>query len=341
MHNSFFSPGAFLFLVSFASFASGAAMLNASTVPTGIIHFQYLSNSALSDIPAGFTVKIQQPRGSYLPAKLCFEGAITLIARDLALEDPRGKISGLSWAFDNVVIGVSTTMATSADTIERRFVMWGLLVALTKMADEVGFGSAVFLLKWQGGIVGSLALYDKGSLGLNASSDSLNMTTEVITQLPFVGGGANGSILSTSTSLGEQIELQFHLLEDPRVLNQHNVFLNVIGVLIHAADHGADESIRERYLCSITDHGIVVYVSGPRSSQPPSMAPFLTYRIVVTAMAAVPQALARPGFQYAFEIEISIDRLSFAQIVFRPTESGMVLTVADSPQEASFNGSAT
>ncbi len=315
-------------------------MLNTPSVPISIIEPQHLSSSPLSDIPAGFTVKMEQARGSYLSARLCFEGAIALIARELALEDPKGKIDGFHSGIDNVVIGVTTTMAT-ADTIERRFVMWGLLVVLTKMADEVGFRSAVFLLKWQGGIVGSLALYNKGSLGLNAQSDSLNMTTEVITQPSFVGGGTNGSILSTSTSLGEQISLQFNLLEDPRVLNQHNVFLNVIGVLIHAADHGADEIIRERYLFSLTDHGIVVYVSGPRSSQPPSIAPFLTYRIVVTAMAAVPQALARPGFQYAFEVKISIDRLSFAQIVFRPTESGTVLAVADSLQEANFNGSTT
>lgn len=216
-----------------------------------------------------------------------------------------------------LVIAVSTKLAT-ADTIERRYVMWGLVVAMLQMIEEKDFRSAVFLLKWRGDIMGSVAFYPEDFPTLYPQSHSPNRTTQLFPPVSFIGDSANGSVLSIVNPLVVQLGLVFSELEPLRPLDRYDMLINLISVLIEAAEHPADAIVRARYTISMEGFGIRVFVSGKGGSQPPSTSPFLTYRWVIMAMTQIPMSLARLHVNNAFKIELFLDRVSIAEVVVIP-----------------------
>ncbi len=68
-------------------------------------------------------------------------------------------------------------------------------------------------------------------------------------------------------------------------------WFNVIGTLMEATWHPADEIIRTRWEVRVGVSDIMVYISGDGGDLPPSRPPFLRYRWVMKAMTETPAAL--------------------------------------------------
>ena len=299
------------------SFVTGAAVLIKPSVPASIVQPQHLINPTLSSaIPVEFAAIIQLPRGPPLPGIPCLKATIQIIGEHLALEDFTGGIPTQGWSLLKLVIAVATK-GSSANTIERRYVMWGLLLALKQMIKEEDFRSAIFLLEWRGDLVGSVAFYPEDFPTLNALSPPANITTQLLSQQSFLGDSANSSLSSITNPLWV-LKLVFSELEPVRPIDRYGMLINVIAVLIDAAEHPANQIIRARYMSSLGDFGIQVYISGKGGSAPPSTPPFLTYRAIIFAMTQVPASLAKFRIYTSFRIEIFLDRVLVADVVVIP-----------------------
>lgn len=134
---------------------TGAAFLNTPSVPKSVTQLQYVSNATLSaSVPADFKAIVQELRGPKLTSVLCLQIAVHLIDKHLALEDFTRRIPGQGWSHCNVVISVST-QEVEGNSIEKRYIIWGIFEALSKMVREKNFNSALFRLEWRGVLVGS------------------------------------------------------------------------------------------------------------------------------------------------------------------------------------------
>lgn len=317
MHSSLWHFASFFPLWP-GSFVLGAAVFIKPSVLASILQPQHLVNSTLlTAVPAEFTAIVQSPRGPTLPGILCLEATVQIIGEHLALEDFTGGIPTQGWTFVKLVVAAATK-GPSANTIERRYVMWGLLLALEEMIKENDFRSAVFLLEWRGDIVGSVAFYPEDSPTLKALNPSANATTQLLSQPSFLGDGANGSVSSIIKPLGIPMKLVFSQLEPVRPIDRYGMLINIIDVLTGAAEFPASEIVRDRYMSSLGAFGVQVYISGKGGVEPPSSPPFLTYRWIILAMTAVPASLAMLGIYTSFKMEVFLDHVSIAEVVVIP-----------------------
>ena len=230
------------------SFVTGAAVLTRPLVPpASIIQPQHPNNASLMNgVPLGFKVVIQSPRGPQISKYRLLEAAVLLIGEHLALEDFTGKIPSHGWTLSNLMIAV-WARGTSGDSIERRYFIWGMFLAFGQMAQENDFRSAVLELEWRGNLVGSVAFCPKNCPGLDTQSDSENMTTQLTSSLSTFGTGTNESVLLSPSTVGAPaLELAFCQQWPPQRLSRFGMLINLIGVLMGAAEHPADEVVEGR-----------------------------------------------------------------------------------------------
>ena len=295
-----------------SSFFTGAAVLNKPFLPTSIIQPQNSTKSfPLGAVPVEFKAEIQSPRGPKLSGILCLTAAVLTISEHLALEDFTGRIQAQGWISNKLVIGVFAK-EDPGNTVERRYVIWGMYMALGRMVREMDFRSAVYVLKWRGAQVGSLAFYPKDFPGLGAQ----NHSAITITELVLSGStNANGSTPTVPNALGESdLSLTFSELLPPRPLDRYELFLNLIATLMEAAEHSANEIIRDSYETHLGLSDIRVTITGQAGSEPPSRPPFLKYGWIIRAVAIVPSSLARIKLYNAFQVGIYLDYIYAAEV---------------------------
>lgn len=314
---------AFFSLFRFDILVTGATSINQADRPVTPI----LSGP----IPPGFSINIQSPRGSPLSGIHCLEAGVLLIGGHLALEDFTGAIATQGWREGNLFIAISTATA-SADTIERRYVIWGIYAALTKMTLDNDYRSAIVLLIWQGNVLGSVTFYQADSPGLNAQGHLANLTTQLASPPSSIDTGTNGSVLLSPTALGaRRIKLKFSQEVPPRALDPFGLYLNVIGVLMLSAEHSADEIISRRFSLVIGDFGVRVSVTGKNGQQPPDAPPYLRHRWVIEALTAIPTTLGDLAVYNAFRIEIKFGSITIAEIDIEPGTASAPLNLFVEP----------
>ena len=319
-------------------FVNGAAVLTRPLVPASIIQPQHPTNASLTNgVPPGFKVVIQSPRGPEISKYRLLEAAVLLIGNHLALEDFTGKIPSHGWTLSDLMITV-WARGTSGDTIERRYFIWGMFLAFRQMAEENDFRSAVFELEWRGNLVGSVVFCPKNYPGLDTQIDSENMTTQLTSSLSTFGSGTNESVLLSPSTVGAPaLELVFTKQWPPQRLSRFGMLINLIGVLMEAAEHSADAVVEGRYLTSVRASGVRVFISGKDGAETPTRPPFLRYRWIVKALTTVPKKLADLKSYDAFLIELLLDHISVGEILVLPTESGLAQAASNPYSEASVN----
>ena len=296
---------------------AAAAALSIPFDPTSLVQPQNLTSlSPLDYVPSDFTIAIEPVRGPLISLPIaCLEAAITVIGQDLGLNDFTGRIPKQHWILNNAVIAVATKLAPS-DTIERRFVIWGMFEGLKKMTNEKDFRSAIFSLNWRGSIVGSLAFHPKGSSILDAESDISPTSNDLILSIDSM---ANGSALSTqSASETKEVTFELHHILPVRPLPELGLFVNLIGVLVKVAEHSASEVVRSQLMIRIDNFGVRIWITGPDGGPPPSRRPFLRYETIMMSITQIPKALAHLESCEAFKLVVSIDEVRVADILAEP-----------------------
>lgn len=310
---------AFFFSLWSGSFVTDGAVLNilAPSAPSAIGQLQYGTNSTLSAaVPMDFKIFIQEQRGPKLPGKLCLQTAVQVIGKHLALEDFIGRIPTQGWSQSNLVISVSTQGVTG-NSIQRRYVIWGIFQALAQMIRENDFRSAIFRLEWRGAPVGSVAFYPGNDIAeIDLPNKSKFLTKLVLPTLSNDTGG-NDSALLVPGALREPV-LQVTLVQTyPALsLNLYGIFMNLIGLLMVSAEQGEDKILDYVYLMKLGDYGVQVLVAGGNDPlrPPPTRPPYLKYRWIIKAVAMTPSLMASRGHSDAFRIQMLLDQVQIGTI---------------------------
>ena len=240
-------------LVAFSPVGNYAAVLNQPSVPMNITQPQHLTNRTLGTdvIPSDFTLEIETTRGPGLPDVFVLKGAIKVIGEHLALNDFVGRIPPQAWLYHGIVFAVSTKFASESQ-IQRRFVIWGISKVVQLMALDKDFRSGVSYLKFQGEIVGSLALYPVGYPSLHGSFEIDDIA---LLDAPI---SSDDSISNGSVSIGE-IDLRITVLQPPVLLDLYDYLVNIMTLLVLAAQF-PDGRIIEIPIFSLTCPGFDVIV---------------------------------------------------------------------------------
>ena len=323
------------------SLVTDAAVLNILS-PSGsgrISQFPDGTNLTVPEgVPNGFDAIIQEPRGPRLRHFLCFMAAVEVIGEHLALGDFTGRIPAQGWSQSDTVISLST-QGLAENSIQRRYAIWGIFKALGQMVQEKNFRSAIFRLEWRGTLVGKVAFYPADPVGVDAGGQPTN-----INRLSFLpppnGTDTRDSALYDPTDVEDLgLEANFFWLGPPtQPLDFYGIFMNLLGVLMQAAEQSENRIIRETYTTSV-GHGVQITIFAGSSSKPPTRRPFLTYRWIIKTVALIPRILAPMAVSDAFRIEMLLYKVPFGMILVEPVRSMTVLTSSNIQESANMSPS--
>ncbi len=314
-------PIALLSVLWPGSFAARAAFLNTLLVPSNITQVQHVFNSSsLADPPSDLqAIMVQEPRGSKLPSVRLFEVAIHVIGRKLALEDFTGRIPAQGWSEANIVISVGT-QGVIENSIERRFVMWGIFEGLTQMVRDKDFRSAIFRLEWHGAFVGTIAFHTGDLDGIDTQNNPANVSQPVSLSLSS-NSNIDDFTPSVSSALGDStLVTRFYWIggEPTQLLDKYGIYMNLIGVLLASAEHFENKIIRKAYKISAGNYGVEIMIGGASTPPPPTRPPYLKHNLVIRAVTTIPETLALLKASAAFKVTMSVDKVPVGLILVEP-----------------------
>lgn len=295
------------------SFANGAAVLNTPVVPAGIIQPQRLTNStALGRPPPDFDALIDETaRGPPVLVLSCVEAGLLILGNHLAVESFTGRIQAQGWSAPDVAVAVST-QGVPGNSIERRFVMWGIFYAVRQMRGRKDFRSAIWTLKMSGEVVGYLSIYPR-DLDQIDNRDGSVIRTDSDSTLSSVRSENNGSVTSDSNALETgRVRVIVSVLVPPRPSDLYGVLLNFVGTIVEAAESPLDGVIRDRIISDIEGSYIQVLILPGRD---------LTYKVLIQALTLIPSKLAESGIRESFQADVYVGIVKAGTIQALPGES--------------------
>ena len=256
-----------------------------------------LTNStSLGRVSPYFTALIDETaRGPPVPVFSCLEAGLLVLGDHLAIESFTGRVQAQGWSTTNVAVAVST-QGVPGNSIERRFVIWGIFDALRQMVGGgENFNSAIWTLKMRGELVGYLSIHPR-DLDMMDDRDGSIIGTELDPTLSSVRSDTNGSVAPDSNILeAGRLRVIVSVLVPHRPVNLSGVLLSFLGTIVEAAERPPTGVIRDPLISEIAGSYIQVLVS-------PGVN--LTYKLLIKALTLIPSRLAEPRIQGAFQAQI-------------------------------------
>ena len=294
------------------SFVNCAAPLNKPFVPPGIIHPQPFNKStSLGGVPPYFDARIEETaRGPPVSVIFCLETGLFILGAHLAIESFTGRIRTPGWTTPHVVMAVST-QGVPGNSIERRFVIWGIFSALCQMRGQEDFRSAIWTLRMRGEVVGYLGIHPR-DLDTIDNRDKSVLWTELDPTLSATRSDTNGSVTTDSDALeAGRLRVTVSVLVPARPVDLYGVLLNLVGTIVEAAEIASSGAsvIRDRLISNTKGSHIQVLITPGRD---------LTYRLLIEALTLIPSKLAEARIREAFQADVYLSIVKAATIQVQP-----------------------
>ena len=289
---------------------NGAAVLSLPFVAPSIIQPQRLNNwTSLGRVSPFFDALIDETaRGPEVPVLLCLEAGLLILGNHLAIESFTGHIQAQGWTSPQVVMAVST-QGVPGNSIERRFVIWGIFYALRQMRGQENFKSAIWTLKMRGELVGYLSIHPR-DLDTVDSRDSSVLRTGLDPTLSSIRSDANGSVtLDSNTLEAGGVRVIITVLVPPRPVELYGILLNFLGTIVEAAETPSRGVIRDRIISNIEGTYIQVLISPGRN---------LTYKMLIKALTLIPSKAVESRIREAFQADIYLGTVKAGTIQVLP-----------------------
>ena len=291
------------------SVVKGAAVLNSPFVSASIIQPQRLINSTSGHYSPFFDAVIGTARGPPVPALSCVEAGVLILGNHLAIPSFTERIQPQGWISLNVAMEVST-QGVPGNSIERRFVMWGIFDALCQMGGgHENFRSALWKLEMRGEVVGYLSIHP-ADLDAMDHGDSSVLGTGLDLTLPSNSSGTNGSVTSNSNTLeAGRLRVLVNVLVPHRPVDLYGVLLNLLGTIVEAAEKPSSGFIPGLLISNIEGSHIQVLISPRRN---------LTYKLLIQALTLIPSKLAELRIRETFQADIFLGTVKAGTIQVLP-----------------------
>jgi hypothetical protein len=274
------------------------------STPISISQTEALNVTLTGGVPSQFSAIPQPERGEPLDKWDFLELAIKIVAF-LARLDFTKQIQPNRWSADapsGLVIATSLSgTRRGVRGIEARYVIWGIYEAVKAVINNDVPHATIYLLKWQGNTVGTLAFYHPWTLSLPRNDTIDNITHDVpyaslsnITDpAPLVAPSSNISVLATLTP---GLRVAYGMVSGPNdhSLNPNGVFINILSLLLETAEHSANMAIRSPFTAPIGSYDAVeATVSGSGSHKSMTQPPFFEYEHLCEGLAGLSIELVR------------------------------------------------
>lgn len=301
-----------LVLLSSIGFGSCAAVLNQPSVPISIAQPQYMPNSSLGqdEIPTTFTIEVEPIRGPELLDTGVLHGAIQVIGVHLAQEDFNGRIPPQAWLYHRIIFAVSTKLVSEND-IERRFVMWGFSKAAREMVLDKDFRTAVYVLKYEGNMVGSLAIYPVSDLSFHGTFETADIA-QVDAPISPLNSGTNGSVSIVSAG---RLELRVALMVPEMLFDRYGYFVNVMSVLVTAAENPNNGRVHGQQFFKVPRFNVSIMV----------MDTLFTWKWLIKTMTVLPSVVEQREIRHAFRAQAYLGSVFMGSVTIYPDDRNLFI----------------
>ena len=271
--------------------------------------------SDLPDLPNenfGYSIHYTNPLISARPCLMLSVFAM----RDLALQDFESKFEGKTWAmysYSEVEISF-TPKAAVASTV--RWALWSLAAANRDMLVRSRFQTAQFDTHYSGVQIGVLKFFVPDySIGGEAGTNDTLFTPSLPSRPASAGTGTN-LVLSNPPDLEDdprsfKVELNFKTTDIP----ERDIFMSVVQALLNLGPFNSTERVTQPI--SLVGNALTVQISTSFKNVERSSPPFLLYRHVIIALAALPRVMLREGKFAEVDIRVLIDEVEVGRGLIR------------------------
>ena len=229
-----------------------------------------------------------------LPITSCLMNALAAV-RELAVGDFTENLTPKTYRLtDYPSVSIVTDATSSSETIETRFVIWGIWKGIRHMVLSGKFRNVLFTLKWNGAVVGYVMVVRSGeALGIARSNNSqiLSQRSDALSisnttaNLPQI----NNSVVITDPV--DEAKLEVSLTFTGQVFTIYEVFSTVLAALASLAEVPKDQ--RLQYISLSPDYyDITLAIFDPRES-PQTSSPILNCKETLMAMAMIPRYMVQ------------------------------------------------
>ena len=295
-------------LLSFAATAAAVGRpLSNGVNRTGYLHT--VSDAAgLEAIDPRFTVRYE-PGQDRLSATSCFMNAVRAMT-ELALEDFTGRIRPRNYIdLDYPGVVIVPRAAAQEQTVEVRYLLWGVWQGIGWMISQQSFRSLVIGAYWDDVLVcsiwirrawGQLSIAgSNGTLGLTARSERMSTRNTTVESTQGLG------LMEVRTPSNDQL-LKISVTHVGGPLGITEVFIAILAALEYLAHFpSADELIDFR----IDPDGEDTAIGVGRHTQAPAVRSVLSYQWGILSVAEIPGYMLRERSFKEVIIEISLDNI--------------------------------
>ena len=260
-----------------------------------------------------------KPSLSVLPCLMNALGALSELAR----EDFRESVETTTYSLAKYpTVSIVTNGTPTADTIEARFIIWGIWKGVRLMIGKNQFQNVLLTLKWKEVVVGYVIFVQSGSQ-LVISGSYNNQTLSERSEDAFLSNTTANSTHKktlTMTDPTNNPSLTVCLRFFGSTLTIFEVFMSVLSALAYIAEFPKTQAM-EVVRVSPALYDITVEIVVPKTSRVP-----LTCQMIIAALSRIP--------------EYMVEQAQFREVVLNLSTDGIiagegVLARGDAASEAS------
>lgn len=229
-----------------------------------------------------------------LPVTPCLMNAVAAMS-ELAVRDFTENLTPKTYGLtDYPSVSIVTDATSSSETIETRFIIWGIWKGVRHMILSGKFQNVLFTLKWEGAVVGYVMVVRSGpALGvvrnnnsqiLSERSDALSISNTTA-NLPQI----NNSVVITDPVDEAKLDVSFTLTGQAFTI--YEVFSTVLAALGNLAEAPKDQRLRYISL-SPEYYDTTLAIFDPRES-PQTGPPILSCGETLMAVAMIPRYMVQ------------------------------------------------
>ncbi|KAL8769882.1 MAG: hypothetical protein Q9209_004320 [Squamulea sp. 1 TL-2023] len=265
-------------------------------------------------IPRSFVIVAQNIQANRYSREACFLSTINVL-KEVAPGNFHGEMPRSIFKtqkFPNLVISLDSAFLS---LIERRYVIWGLFLAIRYMIDFDAFQPILFSLRWENEEVGSIE-YGPPSVMSQQLEHDFNQTKAL-------GPGAASLSAPTDTTTSVMVQpvsnrhLSIHFTyfgNPPPNIGKSNVFMTIISALVQAAIPDADFTVLYTFIVRLDGGNCALMVSSEAPSR--TTPPFLRYGDLIHALADAANFYLGNRLYTQLHMQLTIDGVLLASAVF-------------------------
>ncbi|KAL8758000.1 MAG: hypothetical protein Q9184_004057 [Pyrenodesmia sp. 2 TL-2023] len=272
-------------------------------------------------LPEDFQVEPQITQTIRYPQEACYLNTIHAL-EEIALELFNGLMPRFSFSSQQYPGLIITVLPPDySDMIERRFVVWGLYLAILYMNMHNAFQPTIFQLKWNNQIVGrieygSLRSYSRLYMRqqINGETNGTSVKPGIRTYEKAKDPTAEHS-LQVSTNHDNHLLIHFRYFgKPPPKIAKGDIFLTILGALTQAAVADASADALRTFTSAVSVSGAhCTFILARVSSR---NAPTLRMKDLIHSLAAAADFYIANRVYTQLDMRLSVDGVVMASAAF-------------------------